>query len=131
MLRAIAICPDQQLTNRLEDQLQQTGSVTVVRNLDRYPTAIDLTRVLRANSPHIAFISIESLPKAIEVSNIIESTIPGIQIVAIDRTCEPQTLLELMRVGIREFLAMPFPLSSVMETLERIQQNLERRPTES
>ena len=43
-------------------------------------------------------------------------------------TCDPQTLLETMRAGIREFLAPPFEPRPLAEMLFRIEETLEQRP---
>ena len=41
------------------------------------------------------------------------------QIIAINRTCDPQTLLETMRSGIREFLSPPFEHQALLDALDR------------
>ena len=101
MLRSIVISPDEDLANALEDLLGEVGHVGVARRLDRYPVGIDLTRLLRAHAPQVVFLSIEQFPKAIECIAGIESSVPGIQVVVISRQCDPQILLELMRIGVR------------------------------
>ncbi len=58
----------------------------------------------------------------------VEATHPGVQFVAIHRVCEPAVLLELMRAGIREFLAPPFSRQAVLELLARLRESAERKP---
>jgi pilus assembly protein CpaE len=128
MLRAIIICPDHQLTDVLEEQLCEIGYIGIVRKVDRYPTGIELTRFLRAHAPHVIFLSIEALDSAFEVVAGVEASAPGVQIVAMNRTCDPQVLLELMRKGIREFLAPPLSITALSEALTRVHEALEKKP---
>ncbi len=131
MLRGIAISPDQELSDRLEDLLTEVGHIGLVRKIEKYPAVVELSRFLRAHAPQVVFLSIENLAKAMETISGIEATVPGMQIVAISRSCDPQTLLELMRIGVREFMSMPFSRQDLYETLGRINENLEKKPVAS
>ena len=131
MLRGIVISPDQELSDQLEDLLTEVGHVGLVRKIEKYPAGIELSRFLRAHAPQVVFLSIENLPKAVDTIAGIEATVPGMQIVAISRNCDPQTLLELMRIGVREFMSMPFSRQDLYETLGRINENLEKKPVAS
>ncbi len=128
MLRGIAISPDQELSDQLEDLLTEVGHIGLVRKIEKYPAGIELSRFLRAHAPQVIFLSIENLAKAVDTISGIEATVPGMQIVAISRSCDPQTLLELMRIGVREFMSMPFSRQDLYETLGRINENLEKKP---
>jgi len=131
MLRGIAISPDQELSDQLEDLLTEVGHIGLVRKIEKYPAGIELSRFLRAHAPQVVFLSIENLAKAVDTIAGIEATVPGMQIVAISRNCDPQTLLELMRIGVREFMSMPFSRQDLYETLGRINENLEKKPVAS
>src|SRR6185436_16035184 len=102
MLRGAIICPDRELGDRLVGALLESHKVGIVRRLDAYPNTVDLGRFVRAAAPEIIFLSIETRQEALEVAKAIEEQAPGTQVVAINRTCDPQTLLETMRAGIRE-----------------------------
>jgi pilus assembly protein CpaE len=128
MLRAAIICPDQELLAELKDALAETHRVGVVRIVDRYLEGVELIRFLRAAAPEIVFLSVESRQKAVDVALRIEAQAPGTQVVAVDREVNPNTLVETMRAGIREFLARPFEVDVVQQSLERMEQILERRP---
>ena len=128
MLRTAIICPDQQLLAELKDALAETHRVGIVRVVDRYLEGIELIRFLRATAPEIVFLSVESRHKALDVAVRIEAQAPGTQVVAVDREVNPNTLVETMRVGIREFLAPPFQAEVVQQTLQRMEQILERKP---
>src|SRR5437868_2636646 len=128
MLRGVIICPDRELAKDLADALSATRRVVVVKTLDHYPEGVDLARFLRAAAPQIVFLSVELTQESQELVVRIEAQAPGTLIVAINRTCTPETLLETMRTGIREFLAPPFESEAVLEALGRMEQIIERTP---
>ncbi|MBL8230972.1 MAG: hypothetical protein JNL98_20935 [Bryobacterales bacterium] len=84
--------------------------------------------MLRSSAPQILFLSIESLSRALEVVQTAEEQLPGVQVIAIGRTVDPQSLLEVMRSGVREYISMPFQRQTVYDSLVRVKETLERRP---
>lgn len=128
MLRGVIICGDDDLAMRLERSLAEVGRVGVVRTVDHYPDLVELTRLLRAAAPEIVFLSTESMGRAAELVKQVESNAPGVQIIAISRASDPEVLLESMRAGIREFIALPFHQNQLEEALHRMQDMLMKRP---
>jgi len=128
MLRGIIVCPDVDLNERLEALLGDLGIVTITRTLDRYPNTLELVRFLRAHAPQVIFLSTESTAKALDVAREVEKNTPGVQIVAVNRSMDPQILLEVMRAGIREFASLPFDRQAVVDALLRVKEALEARP---
>ena len=128
MLRSIIVCPDAELSARLESAVTGTGQVTVGRVLPRYPNAIDLVRTLRAHAPETVFLSFENLEKAQEVVKFLENEASGIQIIAVHRNIDSQLLRETMRAGVREFLVEPFERHAVLEALATVKALVERKP---
>lgn len=128
MLRGIIICPDEGMSDQLQDALAQAGSICILRWIDRYPNDVDLVRALRAHSPQVVFLGLQDLDAAFETAARIEAAVSGMQVVTFGRDGDPQALIALMRVGIREYLGAPFHLTDTVETLRRVAENLERRP---
>jgi len=128
MLRAVIISPDTELTTRLSEAMSRAGRIGLVKATDRYLTEYELERFLRANAPQVVFLGIEQLGKAMEVLKGIEQTTPGVQVVAVDRACDPAVLLDLMHIGVREFLAYPFDSASFMSMLHRIEEHVQKKP---
>ena len=128
MLRGIIISPDEGLAEELQDLLSQVSALGIVRWIDRYPSAVDLGRTLRAHSPQVIFLGLQDLEQAFETASRIEACVPGMQIVTFGNNADPQALIALMRVGIREYLAAPFQSSDIVETLARVKENLDRNP---
>lgn len=131
MLRSIIICPDEGLAEELQELLSQVPDLTIVRWVDRYPNDIDLGRTLRAHSPQVIFLGLQDMDAAFETAARVEACLPGMQIVTFGADTDPQALISLMRVGIREYLASPFQMRETMETLQRIKENLDRNPLRS
>ncbi len=128
MLRVIVIAPAPVLSERLGAALSELGNVGVARRLDRYPTDRELAGIIRASAPQVFFVDAGSLADAVRLSGSIAELAPGAQVVAVDRSSDPRTLLELMRSGIREFLAIPESLGELGATLERVAAALDRTP---
>lgn len=130
MLRGLIISPDTELSDRLSQALTDLGTVSTARIINEYPNGGDLARIVRASSPQVVFLSAESLTRAGAVLKDLEGVGSGIQVIAINRECTPQSLLEAMRMGIREYLSLPFHRQSVFEAIQRISEQLSRRPAE-
>lgn len=128
MLRAVIISGDPNLAARLEEALADICRVGVVRTVDHYPELVELTRLLRAAAPEIVFLGTESMGRAAEFVRQVEANTPGVQIIAISRTSDPEVLLESMRAGIREFVALPFHHNQLEEALLRTEELLAKRP---
>ena len=128
MLRGVLICPDQELGDRLVAAILDSRRVGMVRRLDAYPNTVDLGRFIRASAPEVVFLSIETRQQALEIAKYIHEQVPGTQVVAINRTCDPPTLLETMRAGIREFLSPPFEQPAILDTLQRLEDLISQSP---
>ncbi len=128
MLRSVIISPDRELTQQLRHILEEWTAVHVLRNADYYPDEADVRRLLRAHAPEVVFLDVEIPDRAIKVARYVEHDSPRVQIVAFSRCCEQNVLLETMRMGVREFLPVPFEHASVMAALERVQDLLKERP---
>jgi pilus assembly protein CpaE len=113
----------------LARSLAASGRVQVLRELDRYPEEVDLVRLIRAHAPDLLFVSVEMLDEAMRVYRMLERHSFELPMVAVGRSCEPSILLEIMRAGIREFLALPFEQSEVRETLSHLSEICAQRPS--
>jgi len=128
MLRGIIISPDEGLAEELQELLSQGSTLGIVRWLDRYPSAIDLGRTLRAHSPQVVFLGLQDMDAAFETASRVEACVPGMQIVTFGNNADPQVLIALMRLGIREYLGAPLQIADITETLIRVTENLNRNP---
>jgi pilus assembly protein CpaE len=85
-------------------------------------------RLVRAHAPQVIFLSIESVPKALEVVETIEREAQGVQIIGFHRAYDPTVLLDVMRAGLREFIALPFDQQPLYESLNRVEEQALKRP---
>jgi pilus assembly protein CpaE len=130
MLRGLVICPDADLADKLGLALAKTSRLAVVRELDRYPNGMELLRLVRAHALQVIFLSTESVPKALELAKGLEREAPGVQIIAFHHAYDPTVLLDMMRTGLREFIALPFEQHPLNESLNRAEeQALKRQAT--
>ncbi len=129
MFRSILICPDAELRRQCREELARTPIIELSREVDHYPEAMELVRILRAHAPQIVFLSVEQLSNALVVAGEMERSAPGSQIVGLGKNCEPAVLLQCMRAGIREFAAAPLHAAALEESLLRLSESLEARPS--
>jgi pilus assembly protein CpaE len=128
MLRAVIVSPDAELGDRLADLIARAGRVALAKTINRYVAGYELERFLRGNAPQVIYLSIEDLARAMEVVRNVEEIMPHVQVVALDRSCDPAILLDLMRNGVREFLAYPFDVATFLASVERVEEMLEKQP---
>jgi len=128
LFKSLVICPDRELSHRLEPALAATEQIDLIRVIDRYPGTVEVVRCLRAQAVEILFLSFESVAEALDTVKALEAEASSVQVVAIHRRMDPAVLCELMRSGVREFLADPFDQHDVMESVAHIRALLKRRP---
>jgi pilus assembly protein CpaE len=127
-LKSIIICPDGQLVNRLYQSFQDIGGINVVKDIDHYPDEHELLRMVRGSGPHAVFLGISDVERSLEVAHCLEKEAPGVQVVVFSEQADNKVLVQLMRAGIREFLAPPFHHGNVGETLQRIREHAAKTP---
>lgn len=120
ILRGAVICPDAEVSARFDEVAAEVSGLQIIREIRRYPDALELMRMVRSSVPHVVFLSIEELPKALETLAVLKAEAPGVQVAALSRALDPAALLEVMRAGIRECLAMPFDVKELREAAVRI-----------
>jgi pilus assembly protein CpaE len=125
MLRGFIICPDAELAAALEQALAETRMVRTSRG-SYYPDTADLARVLRQQEPQVVFLSLESLEEGHRLIRSFEERAPGVPVVGVGLSRDSDTLLAIMRAGVREYLSPPFELKSVREALVRVTSLVER-----
>jgi len=86
MLRSAIISPDRDLAAELQRALDAVGRAYVVRSMERYPTAVELTRFVRAHAPQVLFLSVQTMAKATDTIQQLEESSPGVQVIAIHRS---------------------------------------------
>jgi pilus assembly protein CpaE len=127
-LKSMILCPDGQLVNQLYQSFQDIGGISVAKDLDYYPDELELLRLVKSASAHVVFLGIQDVERSLDVARIIEKDAPGVQVVVFSEAVDNKVLVQLMRVGIREFLAPPFHHGNVGETLVRVREQAAKNP---
>ena len=100
----------------------------VLRTFERYPSEDELGRFLHIAGPAIVFLDTEDTRRALELALAIDRAGTGTQVVALSGACDPPVLVEIMQVGIREFLSLPLDPDRLYQAMCRITDVLERKP---
>jgi pilus assembly protein CpaE len=125
MLHGVIVCPNVDLASALEQALTETRMVRIAR-ASYYPSPSDLVRILRQQEPQVIFLSLESEEGSQTLLRTVEERAPNVTLVAVGYSRDPDTLMAVMRAGIREYLCPPFEPDKVKETLIRISNLVER-----
>lgn len=129
MLRTVIIGPDARQAQLLENALGALANeLSVGRILLDYPDENELIRTLRTYAPEVIFLSFEKGELAMKVVEHVAHEVEGVQFVAYHRDCDPATLREIMRAGVRELVAEPFELSALVESLRNVKALVEQKP---
>jgi pilus assembly protein CpaE len=126
MLRGIIVCPDEELGASLEHALVEIRLASVVRTT-RYPSPLEVERLIREHRPQIVFLGLESPERCLNVALSMEEKAPDVPVAVVGRSWDPAMLLSMMRAGVREFVAPPFEEKSLREAVLRIMNLLGRQ----
>ncbi|MDX2268018.1 MAG: hypothetical protein NW208_07920 [Bryobacter sp.] len=130
-LKSIIICPDGQLVNQLYQSFQDIGGIHVAKDLDYYPDEGEMLRMLATISPHVVFLGIEDVDLSLQVARLLELKAPAAQVIVFSNQANNDVLVQLMRAGVREFLAPPFHHGNVGEALSRVREQAAKNPVEA
>ena len=121
MIRAVIICPDQDLAGELQHALAGFRNVAITKILRQYPDQAKLRALLRATMPEVVFLSAASMNEASDIARGVEAVAEGTPVVGLNRTCDPATMLKILRAGLKDFLAPPFDSKTLAEMFARVE----------
>jgi len=127
-MRAILICPGEDLRKQFEQAIAPHWMLNISRTLDEYPSAQDLSRVVRAWAPEVVFLSIESMHHAEPIARQLETEFPAIQRVAIHSSQDVAVLRSVLKLRMTQLLSAPFESAEVGQVLDQLERDLEVRP---
>ena len=107
--------------------LADTGEVSIARTMDRYPDAIELSRLLRSHGAASRVRLARLGSDAVRIHRQIKQLMPGVETVAVGRSADPEVLMDVMHAGLPEFLALPLELQCVTDCLSRLKEKRSRR----
>lgn len=127
-MRAILICPGEDLRKEFEQAVAPHWALHISRTLDEYPAPQDLRRVVRAWAPEIVFLNIENLHMAELIARQLEAEFPAIQRVALHSSQDVTVLRRVLQLHMTQFLSSPFESTEVGQVLDQLERDLEVRP---
>ncbi len=127
-MRAILICPNEQIRTEFQQAIAPHWVLQVSRILDDYPTTEDLRRVVRAWAPEIVFLDIENNAKSELIARQLEAEFPAVQRVALHSSQNVSVLRRVLQLRMTQFLSSPFESAEVGQVLDQIERELEVRP---
>ena len=127
-IRALVISPDQRLSLHFEQVCNDLQNLKLMRVVSRYPAQQEFVRLLRIYVPQVIFVSVENIPTLTDLIEWVRTEAPGVRVIGIHSFCDSQLLLEVMRIGIQEFLYAPFDKAQLAACLSRVQLVPVRQP---
>jgi pilus assembly protein CpaE len=123
----ILVCVDADSAESVRQGLDRMPWVVTSSSFDAY---VSNTRrpyfapQMKQSSAIVAFVDFDHDPEqAVETTKYLQMIFPGkVNVVALSKSREPELLLQAMRAGCTEFLNLPIDRNSLVDTLERMQQ---------
>jgi pilus assembly protein CpaE len=130
MLRYALFTADADSRETLALALEHQPGLLLLKAYDHPLPAEALLDYIRAYSPQILFFDISEGRDALhEAADLLRDN-PHTQLVAIARDLDPEVLIELMNLGVREFLRFPFDPVKLAATVARIDATVSSAPSE-
>ncbi len=108
-LRAILIAPDRELAGRFTATLAASRAFQILADLKKYPSEQTMDIRLRQLQPEVVLVDVASdLDAACQLIRRLASLGPPVPAIGLDTAGRPDTVMRVLKVGAREFLAAPF-----------------------
>lgn len=120
--RVMTIVPSRHLAAILNDRMRLSPLTVTVKEFHHYPPWDEFSGAVRAHDPQAVLIDICSDPSAIRVTAEMQRRWPEIAFIALDNQPDATKLVDLMRSGVREFLAVPFAEAEYIACFERVRE---------
>jgi pilus assembly protein CpaE len=131
-IRTTIFAGDRFVKEHIEDALRRIHAVSIVhQTLAMNADESQLENFFQLHAPWIVFIDIGDLETAVQLANRITSLARGTQMVAVGTEKSPETVVRLMRAGMREFLTVPVSAEETLDALLRLQSVLRENPPEA
>jgi pilus assembly protein CpaE len=115
------ICPDAALAHQFLATARALSSLSVVVQLDLYPSPAELTEKVRQSRCDLVLVDVGSdRARALDLIAAVIASGPNISAVGLNRTNDPEAILQCVRNGGTEFFSSPFSQSDVEQAVEHI-----------
>jgi pilus assembly protein CpaE len=128
MLRAVLICPDDQLSQELAVAVPNVIDLGIVRALTAYPSPEELLRLIRVRKVDLLLLCVDDFAQSEMLAKSIDDLMPGFPIVTVSSREGVEVLHKLMHLGIREHLTSPIQESTLANAVEAVKERLKIHP---
>ena len=117
MLRCALFTPNLQARETLALAIEDCPGLLLLKAFDCFLPAEPLLDYIRAHSPQILFYDISQGRHSLVEAAVLLKANQHTHLIAIDRTLDAEVLLELMNIGVREFLRFPLDPEKLASSL--------------
>jgi pilus assembly protein CpaE len=129
-MRAILICPTEDLRNTFEKTVQFHPAVRLTKAVGHYPEEDDLRRLVRVWAPDIIFLDIQDAEEAQRVSRQLDTEFGTVQRVALSQSEDPGVFRFALENRMSELLVPPFDADRFVQMLKRLAEHLKQHPAQ-
>src|ERR1700676_5364055 len=122
------ISPVQQTREQLASTFEANPHLAALWTLADYPGSEQLVRIREARSGCVVFIDFSDAIRAGRVALELDKSYPMTATVAIQAAGSPQSLIELIQLGIRDVISVPVSYREANEAFQRASRKLGREP---
>lgn len=122
------ISPVQQTREQLASAFEANPHLAALWTLADYPGSEQLVRIREARSGCVVFLDFSDAIRAGRVALELDKSYPMAATVAIQAAASPQSLIELIQLGIRDVITVPVSDREANEAFQRVSRKLEREP---
>ncbi|HVO97782.1 MAG TPA: hypothetical protein VMT15_06935 [Bryobacteraceae bacterium] len=127
-MRAILICPDNELRQDFEKLVGSNSPLRLKKSLDHYPAPDMLRQLVKVWAPEVLFVSMEDAEAAEQISKQMDSEFATLQKVGLSRDEGRETFRLAMQLRMAELMAPPFEPDSFVAMLKRLYEHLAVHP---
>ena len=131
-VRAVLVCPDNGLLQALHAARGVTPQLEIVEEQTSYADAETHAERLARHDAALLDVGSDRQTALNLLRRLLEIN-PELAVVALNRSNDPETILQCLRAGAAEFLSSPFPPQDVRQAIQRIAKRrvVEARPAAS
>lgn len=118
------VSPDRKIHESVASALNGNPEIVTLWTLADYPDRASLTDLRKAEGGCVVFLDFSDPIRAKAVAAEIDSFCPTATAVAILSSRQPQDLIEMMQLGIREVVTMPLAAGEVVRAFTRVARKL-------
>ncbi len=118
------ISPDRKIHEEIASALNGNTEIETLWTLSEYPDPASLSEIRKATGGCVVFLDFADPMRAKAVAAELDGCYPMATAVAVYSARQPQDLMELMQLGIREVVTLPLTASEVVRAFTRVGRKL-------